>query len=98
MKLTTAKSRVVGIQLGEASLNLIRMNEVPIKAKFALMTADGDVCGYVEKYNGWSDKVQEALRNFAEVLEEEGLKQLFEVTDAAESPQSNPDVAEPPQF
>lgn len=97
MKMSESASKICGVQLGEASLNFIRVGEVPIKAKFALLTKDGDVAGFVDVSNGWSEKVLEAMRTFSEVLEAEMLGRLFEgqpSETAAKSEGSN----EPQQF
>lgn len=95
MKLTKAKCKITGIQLGEAELNLIRPERPPLKVKYAMLGEDGATCGYFEKYTDWSDKALEALRVFSEVLEEEALPMLFD-QPAEKSADQKPD--EPPQF
>lgn len=96
MKFTTATSKILGVHLGEASLNLMMPSISPIKAKFALVTKDGDTSGYIEVKN-WSEKTIEALRVFAAQLEEDALNIVFEVaqsTDTKEPDKPN----EPNQF
>lgn len=96
MRLSKAKCKITGIQLGEAELNLIgRPDRPPLKVKYALIGEDGTTCGYYEKYTDWSDKALEALRVFTEALEEETLPVLFEQS-AEKSDDQKPD--EPPQF
>lgn len=97
MKLTEAPTKIVGIQLGEAKLNFIRVGEAPIVAKFALITKEGDAAGFVDMMTGWSDKALEALRVFSEVLEEEALARIFTMAQASETPQTE-EHSEPPQF
>jgi hypothetical protein len=97
MKLSTSPSHIVGLQLGEASLNMIRGGQPPIKAKFALITKEGDAIGFMETAGPWSDKVLEALKTFSEVLEEELLGRISEVPQASETPPAGASN-EPPQF
>lgn len=87
MKFTTAPSKILGIHLGEASLNLMMSNIPPIKAKFALVTKDGDTSGYIEVKN-WSEKTIEALRVFVAQLEDDALELVFEVV-------KDPEVKDP---
>ncbi len=96
MKLTEAKCRITGVTLGEAQINLIRIDAVPIQAKFALISGDGSVSGYFERRNGWSDKVLQALQAFVDAIEEDGLTVVFEEMT---KPVSEGESAEgPPQF
>ncbi len=97
MKISESASKIIGVQLGEASLNLIRMGEVPIKAKFALISKEGDPIGFIDMNNGWSEKALEALRTFSEVLEEEAMRKLFD-GQPSETAAKSPGPDEPPQF
>ncbi len=97
MKLSETPSKIIGVQLGEASLNFIRIGEVPIKAKFALMNKEGEVVGFVEVNNGWSEKAQEAMRAFSEVLEGEVMVRLFE-GQPSETAEKSEGSNEPQQF
>lgn len=97
MKLTTAPTKIRGLLLGEATLNLIRMNEIPIKAKFALVDEEGNACGYFEKSNGWSEKTFEALQKLVGAMETDAHGVLF--VDNEEAPTASPEFSdEPPQF
>jgi len=97
MKLTEAKCRVTGVQLGEAQLNFIRSDLVPIQAKIALLAEDGTVCGYFEKRNGWSEKTHVALQALADALEEDALVHLFQQPEAEAAPDAEK-AEEPQQF
>lgn len=97
MKLSETPSKIIGVQLGEASLNFIRIGEVPIKAKFALMNKEGEVVGFVDVNNGWGPKVEEAMRTFSEVLEAEVMERLFE-GQPSETAAKSEGSTEPQQF
>jgi hypothetical protein len=95
VKLSTAKAKVIGLQLGEAELNVIRPGVPPIRAKFALLDEDATPCGYVEKANGWSEKTMGAMQALVECMEEDALKIVFmEETKPTEAEKAE----EPPQF
>jgi hypothetical protein len=95
MKLSTAKPKIVGLQLGEAALNFIRPEVVPIKAKLAIIGEEDSTCGYIEKNNGWSEKTLAALQELASCIEADALPHLFFEEDPAAKEDSQ---AEPPQF
>jgi hypothetical protein len=95
MRLSTAKPKVVGLQLGEASINLIRPDAVPIKAKLAIIGEEESACGYIEKHNGWSEKTLAALQELASCIEADALPHLFFEEDPATKEESQ---ADPPQF
>lgn len=95
MKIVDAETRIKAIQLGEAKVNFIRPDQPPIWAKFALLSEEGSACGYFEKVNGWSEKVQQKIRELAEAMEEDALPHISKVTGSAPD-KRNPD--EPPQF
>ena len=95
MKLSTAKPKIIGVQLGEATINIILPGAVPIKAKFAILGEEESVCGYLDKYGGWSEKTLAALQELASCLETDALPHLF----LEEDPQTQEaNQAEPPQF
>ncbi len=97
--MSDGKCKVVAIQLGEAALNLIRQDEVPIRVKVALLTEDGSPCGYFAKSNDWSEKTIDALRALADAVEEDCMNHLFEGESAAVAPTSETDrEGSPPQF
>ena len=97
MKLSTAKPKIAGIQLGEASLNLIRPDQPPLRAKYALLAEEGDVCGFFEKANGWSEKTLAALQTLAECMEEDALGHIFFIEPGTEQATAEK-AEEPPQF
>lgn len=97
MRMSETPAKIVGVQLGEAAINFIRPGEVPIKAKFALMNKEGDVVGFVDVSNGWSDRAQEAMRAFSEVLEAEVMVRLFE-GQPSETAEKSDAPSEPQQF
>lgn len=97
MKLSTSPSKIFGVQLGDASINLLGTG-TPLRGKFALLTKDGETCGFMEIGHGWSEKTLEALRTFSDALEEEALAIIMEPKPAEEAT-PNPDKPnEPPQF
>ena len=93
--MSDGRCRILGIQLGEAALNLILPGEVPIKAKFALLDEDGSPCGSFVKHNGWSESTLEALRALANAIEADAIGHVFE-GDAVEGSSEKTDG--PPQF
>lgn len=96
MKITEDKCRIQAVMLGEATINFIRPDQVPVRAKFALLAGDdGSPCGFVEKANGWSEKTLTKMRELAESMEEDVLPHIFQVSGKTPEP-SNP--GEPPQF
>jgi hypothetical protein len=98
VKLTASPSKIVGVQLGEAMLNLIRPGEPPIRAKFALLTKDETVAGFVDVSSNWSDKALNALQAFTEAMEEEAMRLIFEAAQPSETPAQPEERNEPPQF
>lgn len=97
MKLSLAPSKIVGVQLGDATIVLLGTG-TPLRGKFALLTKDGETCGFMEIGHGWSDKTIEALKAFSDALEEEALSMIMEAK-SAEEPAPNPEAPnEPPQF
>lgn len=96
MKLSGAPSKIVGVQLGKVSVELIRETAVGITAKFALLSKEGEILGFVDIPGGWSEKLEAALTTFVDALEEEALRVIFE-QQSSETPQSSPQN-EPQQF
>ncbi len=86
MRMSDGRCKIIALQLGEAHLNLIRPNEVPIQAKVALLTEEGQPCGFFQKNNDWSEKTIEALRALAEAIEEDCIAHIFEGEAAVPSP------------
>ena len=101
MKLSGAKCRIVGVQLGEAEINLIRGDRPPLRVKMALLSEDGATCGYLDIIPS-SEKILDAVRQFAEVVETEVLPRIFEIDPGSEGSVSEvtraSQVDEPPQF
>lgn len=96
MKLSDSACKIIGAQLGEVTLNYIRVDLPPVKAKFALINKEGETCGFMEIGHDWSEKVVEAARVFSEVLEEDALRRIFEQKEQVAEPSTQPN--EPPQF
>lgn len=99
MKLSESPSKLIGLHLGEATINTMRPDLPPLKAKFALFSKEGEPVGYMEMTHGWSEKALEALRVFQAVLEEEAVPRIFEQPSSSpeETPKSE-ERNEPPQF
>jgi hypothetical protein len=97
MKITDAPCKIKAVHLGEASINMIRMDQVPLKAKYALLSEDGNVCGYVEKSTGWSDRVLEKMKELGDIMEEEALGLIFSI-QVDEENQAPKEESEPSQF
>ncbi len=97
MKVSEAPSKIIGVTLGEANISLLRVQDVPFKAKFALLTKDGNSCGYIE-IGEWSDKTIDALKTFIAVIEEEALTKISD-GGSSEAPSTSPEkLNEPKQF
>lgn len=86
MKLTEAPIKIIGVQMGEASLNLMREGVPPLKAKVALISKDGEPCGYMDIAHGWSEKTIEALRALTSAVEEDALARIAEQQPKSETP------------
>lgn len=99
MKMSTAKPKIVGVQLGEAAINYVRPGEPPITAKFLLLAEGGGaVCGHMTKGGNWSEKSLAALQALVDSLEEDALSHIFEVDSTKELGAPDSTSAEPPQF
>lgn len=99
MKLSEQPSRICGLMAAEITLNFIRSDSPPIKARFALLTDEGPV-GFSDIGGGgtWSEKTLKAMKAFTESLEEDALGLIFKgSTQVQETPQSE-DPDSPPQF
>lgn len=89
MKNTTGKPRIVGVSLGEASLNFIKPGIPPITAVFGLVRDDDELAGRVEKRLEWSEKTMQALGVLQDCMEIDMLAALFDVP--ASSPDTEPE-------
>ena len=99
MKISEASCKVVGVQLGEATISLLNSDGIraaPLKAKFALMNKEEQASGYIEVRN-WSQRTIDALLALQDAMEEDALAHLFDVSPGA-NPTKSKDEAEPPQF
>jgi hypothetical protein len=99
MKLSEAPTRIIGIQVGELQLDLIRTGSQALKVRVAMYTDDGPV-GFIDLggLDPWSPKVIEAMRAFTDAIEEEALGLIFKVkAQGAETPQADEAVG-PAQF
>lgn len=97
MKVSEAPSKIIGVTLGEANISLLRVQDVPFKAKFALLMKDGNSCGYME-IGDWSEKTIEALKGFINLLEEEALARISDGGPSEATSTSPEKRNEPPQF
>lgn len=99
MKLCELPTKIIGVQVGELSLDLIRMGVPALKVRVALCTDDGPV-GFVDLADPsrWSKKTLDAMRAFTEALEEDALQVIFRTpVQDAETAQA-PSPSDPPQF
>lgn len=100
MKLSEAASKIIGIQVGELAIDLIRSGLPNVKVRFALLAEEQSIAGFmdIDNMGHWSQKTLDAMRAFTEALEEDGLRIIFKVdTQATETPRSD-GPAEPAQF
>lgn len=98
MKLTKSPCKITGIALGEASINLIRAGVPAFAAKFAYVTEDEGLMGYIDLKDGWSDNVTNALMEFVKVVEEDMLWRVFKIKEDEVPKADQPDSNDPPQF
>ena len=96
MKVSEAPSKIIGVTLGEISVSILRPEASPFKARFALISKEGGAIGFMDM-DQWSERAIEALKTFQNVLEEEALARISEVTPA-ESTTSPEKRNEPQQF
>lgn len=99
MKLSEAPTKIIGIQVGELELDLIRVGVPVLKVRFALCTDDGPVSVMdISDMSVWSQKSLDAMRAFTEALEADALRIIFKVpaqdTETAQADGPN----EPAQF
>lgn len=99
MKLCEAPTKIIGVQVGEAAIDLIRSGIPALKVRIAIFTDDGPV-GFMDigDIGQWSQRSLDALRVFTEALEEDALRFIFKVTtqDAETAQTDGPN--EPAQF
>lgn len=97
----TGETRIVGLRLGEAEIDIINGFPGILRTKFALIKDDGSNCGMVSKNLGWSEKTNAALQVFAEALEEDIYAEYFKGVPGspdAEEVEGAPPSTEPKQF
>lgn len=85
MKVTTTETKILGVQVGEVSIDFLRveMDGTFLKARFALLTDKGPT-GFMdlnERGGQWSEKTIAALKAFSASLEEDALKVIFKISD-----------------
>lgn len=88
--ITKAKSRIIGVRLGEARIDLINKQSLPLVATFALLRDDELLAGKVDLRLAWSEKTLELLVKLQESMEEDALGQLFEPTPTQPVTQEEP--------
>jgi hypothetical protein len=98
MKKTEASCKIIGVQLGEATISFFGEGGrgTPLKGKFALVDKEEQAAGYVEIRN-WSERTIVALLELQDAMEEDALAHLFDISPEAKSAEPN-DETEPPQF
>jgi hypothetical protein len=79
-----SRSRIVGVQVGEVSMNLINPNSPPLTAVFALVRDDNEMAGRVEKRAEWSDKTHKLMKEFIDSLELDMADALFDLSQKAQ--------------
>lgn len=90
MRLSKSESRIVGVQLGEAHINVIKPGIPPLTADFALVREDEALCGMVQRRLEWSERVHLALRELIDAMEEDELSHVFKdqpLANAAAEPE-----------
>ena len=97
MKLSTAPSKLVGIQAASVTADMLHANGVQLEVVFAHIRDDGGLIGSFTRDRNWGDKVVLALQALVEALEEESISEVFAApeegsSEVAETPE------EPPQF
>lgn len=86
MKLSEAPTKIIGVQVGELALDLIRSGMPSLKVRFALLTEDGPKAFMdVGELGNWSQKSLDAMRAFTEALEEDGLNLIFKATTGTQA-------------
>lgn len=99
MKLCEAPTKIVGVQLGEVAIDLIRVGVPALRVKVAILVAEGPI-GFIEfsDVGQWSQKSLDAMKAFTDALEEEALKVVFKLpTQDTETPLTDR-ANEPVQF
>lgn len=95
----TGASRIIGVRVGEFSVDLIHSPDAVIKAEFALIRDDGAHCGKVSKYGDWSEETAAALKGFVESLEADIFSEVFQgPAPPPEADETEEKQKEPPQF
>lgn len=94
MKLPNGKSKIVGLQAGEISINFINPSKPPLYAKIAHLDSTGNILGFLELSGGWSENFIEKVQAFADSLEEEIQTMLFEQLEST----NKQDDSDPPQL
>lgn len=87
MKLSETPSKIIGVTLGEVTLNLMT-GGYPLKAKFALVTKEGDLTGFMEIAADWPPNILEALQVFIGALEETALQRITDHTPSEAKPET----------
>lgn len=75
---TGAKSKIVGVTLGKAAMNVLHQGIPPLTAEFALIRDDGEFCGLFEKRLEWSDRTMKAIAELQSAMEQDALEALFD--------------------
>jgi hypothetical protein len=99
VKLSEEKTKIIGVSLGELSLNVL-MPDKPngLKVRLALLADNGPIG--VADFHGFqfSEKVHKAIEALVTAIEEEGLGFIFKIESQASETPENKDGNDPPQF
>lgn len=90
MRISKSKSRIIGVQLGEATINRINPGVPALVATFALVREDGELAGRIDRRMEWPEKVVAALSNLQDALEEAAIDHLFEPQPPADAAAAEP--------
>lgn len=77
MKLSSNKSRIVGVLMTEMRVAVTNQPGVTVMARFALLDQDSNVVAEAPRTGGFSPKVAEAVAALVEALEMDELSRLF---------------------
>jgi hypothetical protein len=81
MKLSRRACKIIGVRVGEATLNLLNPSAATLYAKFFLLrdpdSASGVNVGAYSKV-AWSDRTLEALQKLIDCMEDDALIDIFD--------------------
>lgn len=78
MTSSRSKSRIVGVTLGEAAINLRKPGIPPLTADFGMVRDDEEFVGLYQRRFEWSEKTMKALAALQASMEQDAIDHLFE--------------------